>query len=255
MDPELLALAQSLGIDLSALFGGGGGADPGDPPVFVGQRPRQNIGSAADFRNAESGGKRKFAEDVTRPLTQVNSDFYRLSDSALREFQQKAAAAGLLSNPRFGDYDDDSYKAWASVNERAARFGASGRNLTPSDVLDMATLNSVDTGKDKHGNTLSSPLDLEDTVQTAAYKRLGRRLTRKEAANFISVYQGIERRPKAQSDAARDQIAAGQDATVVAPPTAGSAAQQYIDSHLGQEAAGQDAFGYLDALAGLIGAA
>lgn len=254
--PSTLQTLAGLGIDpgmIAGLVGGASTADPDDPDVYLGP---------------DGARPPLVSKGRTSKLSALNAKFYALSPSELIAFQRRMAAAGLLKNPRYGDFDEDSYSLWSGINERAARFHAVGVKRTPNDVMDMVTAAAASTPEAESATPgdverLVSPLDLESQIQTAARSRLNRKMTPKQVADFLAVYDGIQRRDIAQTRLASDiaqpvegadgQEVDGRDSVITAAPSPGAAADQFIDSGFAQEAAGQDSYRYLQALQQMLG--
>ncbi len=169
--------------------------------------------------------------------------------------------AGILDGEkvRWGDYDDDTYSAFEAINERAARFYAVGRKVTPNDVLGMiedAYVPPAEDPADVRPGSVSQVQDattLEQTVQATARSRLGRKLSSSEAQRFVAVYQAMQRGANNTALGVDATIEAGGNAEFIGAPSAGAAADQFIDGEFAQEEAGQSTLGYLDALKGMMG--
>lgn len=259
MDPNLLAILEANGIDPSKLGGGTTTAvDPKDPPVFFGETRKYR----ADGDVLRHRGGKEYGGITTKPLTAANAAFYEMTEQQLETFQRRLVGAGILDpdKVRYGDYDDDTYSAFAAINERTAKFNAVGKKVTPNDVLGMIERAYVAGGgapvETEPGRITpaTSSLTLEEQVQQAARAQLGRKLKSSEVSKFVSIYQGMEGTFQATASAMEDEAAAsGQNASIQQIPSADVAASQYIESNFAQEAAGQDAYGYLGALRNLLG--
>lgn len=258
---ELARLAQSWGIDVASLGAGGAaaGADPKDPPVYFGSGPREVRYPASPRFKPD---KPRIA-DITKSLSQANAGFYELSESDLTKLQRRLVAAGILDpkRTRFGDYDDDTYSAYAAINERTARFNAVGKKFTPNDVLGMIEKSAIASGIGQGAAEQVEPgrvsettnrLTLEQQVQAAARQNLGRKLKASEVSKFVTLFQGVEASRNARLASAEDAVQAGADVTVESPVGPDAAAERYVETNFAQEAAGQDAYGYLGALRDLL---
>lgn len=162
---DLAAIAAKYGIDPSSLLSGAGASNDDDPPIYLGKAPRSF--------DTELGRFHPTSTAKTQPLSEYSKQFYALDKNALILFQQRAQAAGLYgkNTPRFGDYDDDTYKVWQDVGVRAARFFAADQRLTVGDVLDMAAQSNSDDPQQVYG-TRTDVVNLQDpaTIREAAHQ-------------------------------------------------------------------------------------
>lgn len=261
MDPELLKLAQGLGIDVGSMPGAAatGAADPKEPKVYFGVQERKVLPSRGGFKPDKA--RPVVTRETFKTLTEANAAFYEMEESDVAALQRRLVSAGILDSKkvRFGDYDDDTYSAFVAINERTARFNAVGKKFTPNDVLGMIERNAppieAERAEIRQGRVSrrSNPLELEGQVQQTAQQRLGRKLRKNEVQKFLTLYQGLEGQENARAMQAADQVEAGVDVTMTDAPSPGAAADQFLESRFAQEAAGQDAYGYLGALRSLIG--
>lgn len=227
MDPELLALLRANGAtdaEIAALAAnsGGGGAPSSSPPVYFGETRAQT--SDGDVLRAR-GGKNKFGGTSTKTIEQANAIFFQLSPTELMEFQRRIVAAGIVdpSKIRLGDYDEESEAAWGIVNMRAAKFYASGKKVTPNDVLSMIEAaydprnepedvaaqrrNLLATfGTNLHTYNRSDPAALRITAETAFRQALGRKPKKDELEKFVSTFLKDERTNQADVFAAEDRL-------------------------------------------------
>lgn len=188
-----------------------------------------------------------------------------LSPESRARIQSAMAQAGLIGKNdtfRVGVWDETSAKAYKKVLAYANQGGLKAEDAL-QELLSAPQMdgegNAVggdaaleqDPGK---VSAISSALSLEEQVQQAAQARLGRKLKRAEVAKFASIYQGMEGAFNTKANTMQDDAAVtGVDSEIEELPGADVAADQFIDSNYAQEAAGQDAYGYLGALRSLLG--
>lgn len=280
LDENLVKLARSFGLsptELAGAMGGGGGRSANEPTVYFGTKKVESSGPRYQQTDPrwKPDGKRKVLtqsdprwkptsfrnpvdEDDVKSLSEANAAFYAMEENELADLQRRLIRAGILDPKKtvLGNYDDDTYSAFAAINERTAKFNAVGKKFTPSDVLGMIERKALPfAGEQQRGNvnTLTNPVDLEQAVQSAAKERLGRKLRQNEVKKFVALYQGMERGTNARMNAAADRAEEGGDTTMVNPASGPAAVDQYIDANFAQEEAGQSAYDYLGALRNLIG--
>ena len=182
-----------------------------------------------------------------------------LSPERIAQLQEQLAKAGLYGGKkavyRLGLWDDATQSAWAKVLSYANQSGLGQDDALSSLVAHPLPKDPATDGSDPGKvSKLTDAPTLEAQVQQAAQRRLGRKLRSSEVAKFVSLYQGLERKDNATYGAAQDAAAEGKDTTITPQaPGADVAAGDFIDSNNAQEAAGQDAYGYFDALKTLIG--
>lgn len=281
-DENTIKLARAYGLDPASVLGGGGGvaSRPDEPTVYFGSRQvessgpryqqndpkwkpdgRRKVLTQSDPKWKPTGFRNPVDEDDVKSLSAANAAFYEMEENEVAALQQRLIRAGILDakTTRLGQYDDDTYEAFSAINERTARFNAVGKKFTPSDVLAMIERNAPplegEEAEQRQGRVMlvSNPLALEEQVQQAARTELGRKLRPNEVKKFVSLYQGMEGGTNKRAAAAADRADAGGDTVLQEPISPGSAANQFIESDFAQEAAGQDAYGYLGALRNLIG--
>jgi hypothetical protein len=170
-DPRVIAMARAVGMTpeefVAAASGqAGGSASSDDPPVYMGIVPNVTV----------RDGRKTYGAEVpmTKSLSEYSKQFYGLNRAALIAFQQRAQAAGFYGNttPRFGDFDEDTYKIWQSVGLRSARFFAAGQHFTTNDVLDMAVQSiPADQQQARAYATRTDVVSLQDpaTIRQAAH--------------------------------------------------------------------------------------
>lgn len=260
---ELLKIAASLGVDLNSLGSSTPAADPNNPPVFMGETSSREYRADGDVLRHRGGTKYGGTSTTIKGLKEANAAFYEMSEQDVAVLQRRLVGAGILDadKVRYGDYDDDTYSAFAAINERAARFTAVGKKLTPNDVLGMiersfiASGGSVEPVAPGEVTATTDALSLEERVQEVARRDLGRKLRPSEIDKFATLYQGIERTFNATAASMQDTAAAtGQDASIERIPSADVAAEQFVQANYAQEAAGQDAYGYLAVLRDMLNA-
>lgn len=234
------------------------GAVDSGPLVYFGlnpAKPRTGLGKS------ESSILGRSTSPNVKSLDAANAAFYGLTPQQLAEFQSRIVSSGIARDRDilWGDYDDTTFKVWQAINERSARFYAAGQSRTPSEVLDMIaaaqTGMGMEEGEQRTGDISrkTSSLDLEAVVQNAAQQRLGRKLSKKEAAKFAQIYGGVEDTYNRQANSASRAAAEGADSTIVAPADPSVAADQYLDADFAQEEAGMDSYGYLNVLRNMVG--
>jgi hypothetical protein len=183
--PELAGAANDLGIDMSALNGGGGYVDPEDPLVWDG------------------------SQYVRR--SQLISRFYILPESELRRFQESAVRAGIL-NPqrtRFGAYDDETFSVWQSAVNQSAGFAAHQIKRSPFEALD-AIANATPGGFDEDGTTppsatVAHPDSIRQNLRAAATEILGEKLDDSTMEKLIRKFQSLQQNAQySQQAAARE---------------------------------------------------
>lgn len=183
-----------------------------------------------------------------------------LSPETRARLQQAMAQAGLIGDNdtyRLGVWDETSSKAYKKVLAYANQGGLDADTALQELLAQQYDINGLPTGLEQDPGRVTattSALTLEAQVQQAAQSRLGRRLKASEVSKFVSVFQGMEGSFNTSASAMQDEAASsGQDASIESIPSADVAADQFIDSNHAQEAAGQDAYGYLGALRDLLG--
>lgn len=183
-----------------------------------------------------------------------------LSPERIAQLQAQLARAGLYGSKkaiyRLGIWDDATQNAYAKVLSYANQSGLDVNGAVDSLIAhpmptDPADKEPVEPGKI---SKLTDAPTLEAQVQAAAEKRLGRRLRSSELTKFVSLYQGLERKDNTTYAKAQDAAVEGKDTEITSTvPSADVAAEDFVVDNNGQEAASQDAYGYFDALKGLLG--
>lgn len=243
--------------DLLALIAAGpqGGAATGS-----GQGPSKPIGIPESFRPTRPDGGPRFVREPYYDGAEYGPR--TLSPEARARLQAAMAQAGLIGKNdtyRLGVWDETSAKAYKAVlayaNQGALNADEALQELIATPRMDAEGREvgqlEVDPGK---VTATTSPLALEEQIQQSARQRLGRRLKRSEVQKFVTLYQGMEGSFNATATSMQENAAVtGEDASIEAMPTADVAAEQFVDSNFAQEEAGQDAYGYLNALRGLLG--
>jgi hypothetical protein len=277
---QLRELARGLGVDMSTLGGSAPGPDPKDPPVFFGSKTVESSGpryqqndpkwkpdqrrpviTQSDPKWKPSKPRNPVPQDDVKRLSEANAAFYEMEETQVVDLQRRLVAAGILDpdRVRYGDYDDDTYSAFAAINERTAKFNAVGKKLTPNDVLSMIQHSFVTSGGSVEPvepgdvSATTDALTLEERVQSAARQNLGRKLRPSEVSKFVALYQGVETSFNAKATAAQKAAQAGADVMLERAPSADVAAQRYLESGFAQEAGGLAAYGYLEVLRGMLG--
>lgn len=173
-----------------------------DPPIYYGTAPDP-------AGNRLVGGEPvKTAVPVTKSLSEYSKQFYSLDKNALIQFQHRAQAAGMYGNsrPRFGDYDDDTYKLWQDVGVRAARFYAAGQDFTVNDVLDMAAQSTAESDKQAQVyGTRTDVVNLQDpaTIRGAAHAAFKSVTGKGRATDDAKVRKFVDAFTAAQANAQR----------------------------------------------------
>lgn len=248
---------------LAAIEAGPGGGEA------VQQGPSRPIGIPESFRPSMYDPSRRSASGGPAPRF-VPDPYYdgaeyaprNLSPESRARLQSAMAQAGLIGKNdtyRLGVWDETSVKAYKKVlayaNQGGLRWEQALEELRNTPQMNA---DGLEVGLDQDPGRVTaatSALTLEAQIQAAAQARLGRKLKSSEVAKFVNVFQGMEGSFNTTASVMQDEAAAtGQDATVEDIPSPDVAADQFIDSNFAQEAAGQDAYGYLGALRNLIGA-
>lgn len=175
--PDLAGLLAGLGIDPSSMDGAA--LDANDPPVYLGMRPKRTT-----FGIAKS-----LPRPVKTTTSKAYARFYKMEQDELEEFQSKAFAAGLYgtrdgTKVRFGDYDENSFKLWRMVVDRAANFYQAGKKVTPTEALDMAIAarggGAEGDGRQGGGNVYTvetaDPVAVSELADKLSQDEIGRKL-------------------------------------------------------------------------------
>lgn len=188
-----------------------------------------------------------------------------LSPETRARMQAAMAQAGLIGKRdtyRLGVWDETSVKAYKKVLAYANQGGLDAdtalSELLQAPQYDAEGLEAGGAGALQPDpgkvTATTSALSLEEQVQQTARQRLGRKLRANEVSKFVTLFQGMEGGFNDTAASMQETAAVtGQDASIEEIPTADVAAEQFVDADYAQEAAGQDAYGYLNALRGLIG--
>lgn len=247
---DLGAFLSSIGIDPNSL--GGGMADPSDPPVasIIPAKKSHHI-----QRTLPRGG--------SKPSSQAYLDFYRMTPQEVQVMQQKLFNAGYYGSAEsndipWGDHDDDTFKIWRSMVDRAAGFYAVGQKLTPKQVLDNA-LAAAGTNH-PHGPQKApraplvlqtpNPDDLAAVAQEAARSTIGAKLGDDQIAAFVADFQSRVTNAQRQAYAAEET-----GGNIVEPPNAQTAAEQFTRQRNPQAAGAHDLFSIYGKFLSKIGAA
>lgn len=198
----------------------------------------------------------------------ANDEDFRLlqgmGPEALADLQEAMGTLGLIkptATYRRGVVDTTTRKAFQQILGYANQNGfddwrqAIASYAQSSGVRGDGTVVGPAAAPVEQGDVtqLTDAVTLEQQVQQSAQQRLGRKLRSKEVERFVSIYNGIERKEAQGRFGAQDAAEQGQDMTITGAPSVGAATEQFIDSDFAQEEAGQAAYGYLDALKGLVG--
>lgn len=203
--PELVALAQGLGLDPTTMAGlaGAGGDIDDSPPVWVGERrrttPVRRLRTGDPNRRFEVTGGEEVVEENLQTANRTYMRFWEWDDAKLTGFQEKAFAAGLYGTTdrrkvRWGDRDSATEAIWRDMVDRAAAFYQAGRKVSPWDALDMASSASpgLDELEGDEPPKLVNELDIRTLGNTRGQARLGRELTDEEQANLIGRFRAME---------------------------------------------------------------
>lgn len=205
MSDDIAAQAAALGFDPSQLFTGGQPASAADPPVWDGH-------------------------DIV-PTSKAYADFYDLDGKQLRQFQDRAFAAGLYGSIiktqiRFDDHDDTSFQIWRSLVDRSAGYNATGKKVSPLDALDEAVTNSPTFGTlhDPLTAQVSNPADIRLGIRAAAKELLGQGdVDEQQLQRMVAAFQSSQKAAQQASYSMQDT-----GGTVVAPPSLDAFAEQQI---------------------------
>lgn len=191
LSPGLNSTLGELGIDPSLLSRfGGGGIDPNDPPVLVARPTRRGFGGFVD-------------ESDIRNASEVELDLYRLAPPELAALQKRLFDAGFypgdvdLEDIDFGNYDEDTARAWATAVKRAANFFAAGQDKTLDEIIGESASIRLASGRGgKKGGSgqvaqLPNPLDIRKVAEGVAKKVIGRKLEEGERESLVKFYQDL----------------------------------------------------------------
>lgn len=192
-------------------------------------RPGPPIGNDNRSRRAQNYTGQRLVSSTVGELLQK---FYQLDTSTLQHFQALLFAGGFYgqgvesTDIEWGQYDDNSFSAYANLIGRTARLNAAGEEITYNDVLrEAATASGVDMRQvmdalragdeevaegllteqedlasevvTKQGDViqimLEDPNRLRATIDQSASAVLGRRATADEQRMFISMIYNLQR--------------------------------------------------------------
>lgn len=241
---DLQAFLAQLGISADGL---GGGLDPSDPPVWT----------APEQFNWRKGSRPKLGRP--RPSSEAYLDFYRMSDAEVRKWQERFFDAGFYggaeaSDIPWGDHDENTFQLWQQFVNRAAGFYAVGQMRTPQQVA-MEAVGKAGTGKGGPKSQraplvlqIPNPDDLGAVATEAARATLGRKATDEEVAAFVSDFQGRVTNFQRQEYAADER-----GGSVVAPPSAQTAAETFARERNPVEAGSHDLADVYGRFLGILG--
>lgn len=126
--------------------------------------------------------------------------FQTMNSVELQDLQQKLFIGGFYANGidygdiKFGTPDDDSLAAYAKALAMAARYKVAGGPQTVDDVINDAAAQGKAGGALKQLNlNLTSPAELNVTLDSIANKVLGRGATSDEKRLFVAGFQQMQR--------------------------------------------------------------
>lgn len=164
--------------------------------------------------------------------------FYSLRGPDLTHLQDQLEAAGLLKRDASGH---PTYGRGIVGDEATAQAYDTllGRSVATGQTIDESLANATgsmsqygtQTGPAKQGLVvqLTNPADIKKAVKDAASSDLGRGLTDKEASEFTTLYQALERNYQQQTYTAQGSgLPGGPGGTTVAPPSASAFADEQI---------------------------
>lgn len=190
-----------------------------------------------------------------------------LPSEVLADLQDALMEVGLISGKtgyRKGVVDEATRRGFGDLLGYANQQGADWRQAlvmyaaAPPVTTDGEGGAEAELGQAGNVTRVTAAADLGVQAEQAAQDRLGRRLKRDETQEFASSYQGMERAQNDRLVAAQQAAQPGPGADgitseIIDMPSADVAADQFIDSNFAQEAAGQSAYGYFEALKQMLG--
>lgn len=250
------AASNELGIDMT--LSGGAYADPNDLPVFTGRYrggPRRTIGP---------GPAPQFQTTREKRQSELEKEFYAQDPKDLSALQHRLWAGGFYAqgvDPEeiaLGDYDEQTFAAYSKAVQRAARFYATGQELTVDEVIDMATglegagaarAKGAGGGRQPLVTELTNPEDLKYVAQKTAVSALGRALRPDELERFVTSFHASQ----STASAAAYGAAGGAGGAVVSPPSAQAAAEAFARREAPVEAGAHDVVRVFDVFSKMIG--
>lgn len=211
---DLAREAARLGIDFGAPV-----TDVDDPPVYLGFQRR----TGEDHPGTVGFGSKY------EPRSKVLTDFYAWDTDRLRKFQEKAFSAGFYGNAerdevRFGDHDEDTFRIWTAVVDRAVGFNAAGQKVDPWSALERA----VETAPPRQSTSrpltveLTNPEDIKAVMREAARDAIGKgTIDEGRLEEIISRWHAQQRQTQTAAYGA-----AGTGGTVIAPESLSTFAER-----------------------------
>jgi hypothetical protein len=235
------------GIGLSSEKGKLGGS-----PVFLTNNPAASSHLPKDER-AGFGISGTDGNGLMQQLVgwSVGSD----SDKAkFKAYQKQLYSLGLYGNakPQYGVWNAQTDRAAVEnallgYQQMATGYQTAGKGvLTWDEYLKIAKKQGMSvggSGPQRAPLNMTDPAQLQQTLQAAAQNALGRNLSSKELAHFVTAFHGKEQ-------SAYDAAGAGK--TYTNPDVAGEA-MNYVDQHNTTEVAQNRTVGYVDAINQLLG--
>lgn len=251
--PEILSVAKALGVDPATLVGAG---DPTDPTVYVGGTWKSVEPGMGDLTS--HWGKVWYPQPgLTKKLSQVETDFYRLEPDELRRFQEDAFAAGLYPNTvkskadlPLGDYDEETFQIWSKLAQRSAMMLQADKRKSLWDVLADAKKNAPATSpspvRDPLVIRLTHPDDLQAILGAVASSVTGGKssLSDEQARQFVVDVHNAERAAqRGVYEAGGSGLPGGPGGEVVDVPNAAEQARKRVQAANPQDA---QAYSYIE---------
>lgn len=232
----------------------------GTTPVWVDQPPTGFGQSSPDTvrdplrRIAPSG-----PAAITSTYQDVLTEMYKMDAASLKALKQQLWAGGFYpagtdkSVVDSATPDVKTRNAYLIAVQQAARLAEAGKQTTVSQVIAMGNPDPAKAvGASAYGPyTITNPADLKSALNSAAQTMLGQDLTEADIKKFSALYQGMEAQSSIRAQAAG---ANNQTIGIVAPPTTSAAAQDYIQTHLANQADAYGAVSRQQAFYGMLGA-
>ena len=145
-------------------------------------------------------------EDAFTTVGDLLQEFYELERNDLVDLQQKLFVGGFygpnvkIEDVQWGQFDDQSFSAWASAVARTARFTAAGRRLTVDDVIEAAGVAAQMNQKPEEATptetvivSLTDPNTIREIADLAGRQGMGREATAEEEQLIIRTIHAAQR--------------------------------------------------------------
>ncbi len=189
-----------------------------DPPVA----------SAGYWDYDESTASRYYVNYYSeKPLSKATLEFYEMDDKELKRFQELAFQAGYYGPSAergdipWGSYDEDTFKVWATLNQRASNLYKVGKKNTVWDILADDVKNRPENANKNKSRAplvtqLPDPREIEELIRGVAPSVIGRDADPQFIADFTSMYSKIISEFQANKYALEESGGG----TITAPPSA-----------------------------------